>query len=343
MTIKEIAKLCDVSVSTVSNVINGKNKAGSDTAKRVLKVIEENGYKPSYIAKGLRTKSTNMIGIIVEDIILFNIHNIINGIMECCEQNGYTIILENMRLYARKNGTWFQDKKKYQLELESALTKMDEINVDGIIYVAGHERIISKYERELRVPMVMAYSFSQTNNISSVVIDDEQGGYDMTKYLLSKGHRKVGVIGGECNNLHSFLRLKGYKRALSEEQILFDPLLVESGGWEREVGYSIVADIIARGATAVFCMSDMIAAGVYDYLNENNIEISKDISVVGYDNQILAEYLIPTLTTMELPLDSIGFQAAQKLIGIIKGEEVNNNEELKVRCTLIERDSVGVI
>ena len=124
MTIKEIAKICNVSTATVSNVINGKNKSSNETTKKIMDVIRESGYQPSYLAKNLRSKRTKTIGIIVEDLMLFNIPAIIEGIMECCEKNGYKIILENLRLYVRWHGEWFHNDELRENELRDALKQV---------------------------------------------------------------------------------------------------------------------------------------------------------------------------------------------------------------------------
>lgn len=343
MTIKEIAKLCNVSTSTVSNVINGKNKAGDEITKRILKTIEETGYQPSYIAKGLRTQSTKLIGVIIEDIVLFTMPHIIDGIAECCEKNGYNIILQDLRLYARWHGSWFCDKNKYKTALEPALRELGSISVDGIIYVAGHERMNSDFEKMGSLPIVMAYSFPASKSIPAIVLDDEKGAYDLTKYLISKGHRKIAVLAGERDNLHTIFRMSGYQKALFEEKILFDPQLIQYIRWEREAGYQAGEKVLEQDVTAVFCMSDSIAGGFYDYLREHNMQVGEDISVVGYDNQIMADYLVPKLTTIALPLSEIGYHSAETLIQMLKGEGKPVEMEMKIAGRLLERESVKQI
>lgn len=340
MTIKELAKLCNVSAATVSNVINGKNKAGQETTKRILDMVEKTGYRPNYIAKGLRTQSTTIIGVIVEDITQFHMPNIIDGIMQGCEKNGYNVILENMRLYSRWQGEWFEDSQKYQEALEPTLKELERIKVDGILYVAGHGRRITQLSQNEKTPMVMAYAFPGDPQIPSIVIDDEKGAYDMIKYLLSKGHKRIGVIAGEQDNFHTIMRMDGYHRALLEEGILYDPNLIEYERWERSGGFRAAPKMISEGVTAIFCMSDIIAGGVYDYMREQGIVIGKDIAVVGYDNRDIAEYMVPGLTTMALSLYGIGLQSAEKLIAILKGQPSEAHFERRIGCSLIERESV---
>lgn len=339
MTIKEIARLCNVSPATVSNVINGKHKAGSETAQRILDVIREQDYHPNQIAQGLRRQSTKMVGLLAEDMTMFCTPLIIDGIMRFCEDNGYNVILENMRLYARWQDTWFRNNQKYQSVLQPALKELMSLRVDGMIYIAGHERIVEGFE-EISVPMVAAYTYTTTHRIPAVVIDDEKGGYDITSYLISMGHRKIGVLAGEIDNLHTQARIRGYQKALFENGILCDLSLIHYGAWNRKGGYEAAGYFENRDITAMFCFSDQIAGGVYDYLHEHHVEIGRDISIAGYDDQTMAEYMYPSLTTMQLPLYDIGYHAAQKLVGILAGQQPGDDDTERLPCRLLERGSV---
>lgn len=252
MTIKEIAKICNVSTATVSNVINGKNKSSNETTKKIMDVIRESGYQPSYLAKNLRSKRTRTIGIIVEDLMLFNIPAIIEGIMKCCEKNEYKIILENLRLYVRWHGEWFHNDELRENELRDSLKQVESVNVDGIIYVAGHERRMEVFQKYTNLPTVVAYTQAISKNIPSVMLDDYNGGYAMTEYLLSKGHERIGVIAGEQDNLHAIHRMKGIQKAFFEHGKPFDPDWVEYVRWEREGGYSVAKKMAEQKVSAIF-------------------------------------------------------------------------------------------
>ncbi|MDW2800764.1 LacI family DNA-binding transcriptional regulator [Clostridium boliviensis] len=343
VTLKEIAKRCDVSVSTVSNILNGIPKVSEETKKRVLQVIKETGYQPNYIAQGLRKKKTKLIGIIAEDISLFSTPIIIESIMSYCESKNYRTIMVNLRLYARWNEQWYQDEEEYNSVLNPALQELLSIQVDGIIYVPGHARNMRCFHKDLEIPAVMTYGYTHTPLFPSVVIDDEKGGYDMTEYLLNMGHTRIGIIGGRKDNIHMDKRLTGYQRALYDRQIFYNPDLVCYGNWDRECGYEGAKSLLKKNVTAIFCFCDIIAGGVYDYLEENGLEAPEDISVVGFDDQIIAEYFRPSLTTAALPLKEIGKKAAELLIQSLdqEGEEKEPGiNEIAVPCTLIFRKSV---
>lgn len=340
LTIKDIAQMCNVSPATVSNVMNGKtNKVSPKTAQAIMAKIEEIGYKPSFIAKGLRTSHTKIIGVIAEDISLFNVPPIINGITACCEENGYMFLLENLRLYDRWGGTWFDDPIKYNSVFEPAMEEMEAINADGIIYVAGHSRKITALKQNEKRPVVVSYSVAEDPNIPQYVIDDEKAAFDATSYLIDKGHTKIGIIGGERSNLHTLLRTDGYQKALYEHGILFDPQIVTYGDWSRNTGYTYAGDLIEKGATAIFCFADYIAGGVYDYLYEHGLEAGKDVAVCGFDDHEYSSYMKPTLTTMMLPTTEIGYNSTRRLIEMIEGKESEDDIETRINCRLAERQS----
>lgn len=347
ITIKEIAQMCGVSSSTISNILNGKRKVSEATRQRVLEVVKQTGYQPNYFAQGMRKQKTKIIGILTEELIQFSSPPIIEGIMAYCEDMNYRTILINMRLYDRWGNTWYDDDMKYQSVLSPAIQELRSIKVDGIMYVAGHARIINCFPDDFRVPAMVVYAYSNSPKFTSIVIDDEKGGYDITRYLISMGHRKIGVVAGTADNLHTQKRCKGYQRALFEDQILYNPDWIEYCDWERQSGYQGAEKLIAEGVTAIFCMNDTMAAGVYDYLVEHGMKAGEDISVAGYDNKEISEYLKPALTTNEIPLGEIGRKSAEIMIESLEQDSENNGASsqkiIKMPCRLIIRNSVKKI
>lgn len=341
VTIKDIAAMCGVSISTVSNVLNGKtNKASEEVIQKINDAVEKTGYHPNYLAKNLRATSTKTIGVISEDLVLFTSTPVIEGIMKRCEENGYNVIIENMRLFGRWGGTWMHDEALFQSALKPVLSKMDSMNVDGILYVGGHEHVVKNLSSSTGLPIVMAYSISESKDIPTFRLDDVTGGYDAYKYLLSKGHKKIGIIAGESDNTHTINRMQGIHKAMFEAGILYDPSFVIFGHWSKESGYECMKKLLSTKPTAVFCMSDAIGAGAYAYIKEVGLEPGKDIAIMGYDNQDVSFYLTPQMTTMALPLEEIGFQSAGKLIGMIEKNDKYGNFDTRIRSTLIERESV---
>jgi LacI family transcriptional regulator len=213
------------------------------------------------------------------------------------------------------------------------------------MYVAGHARVIDCFPDDFEIPAIVVYAYSKSPKFVSIVIDDEKGGYDMTRYLISRGHRKIGVIAGTPDNLHTRKRIFGLQKALYEEKIPFNPDWIRYGDWKRKSGYRETEGLIREGVTAIFSFNDDMAAGVYDYLYEHNITAGKDISVAGFDNREIAGYLKPGLTTNEIPFSEIGIKAAELLIKeLTEGYEAKPGSEIiKMPCNIIERDSVKKI
>lgn len=342
ITVKEIAQMCNVSTSTVSNILNGKPNVGEETRRRVLEVVEQTGYQPNYFAQSMRKQNNRMISIIVEDLDEFSTSPIVEAAMAYCDDMGYRTILMNMRLYDKWKATWYNDDEKVETVLRPAIQELRSIRVDGLIYIAGHCRYIDYFPENFNIPTVLAYGLSKDEKYHAVVIDDELGGYEMGKYLLYMGHKKIGVLAGAEDNLHTKARLAGFKKALGEAGIEFKDTLLYYGAWDRASGYRLAPDLLKQDITAVFCMNDSMAAGMYDYIFENDMEVGKDISIVGYDNKDLSDYLRPALTTNELPLKKIGNKAAEILIQLLEsGETVGNRTEtIKIPCEMVYRKSV---
>lgn len=343
VTLKEIARECRVSPTTVSNILNGKPKVSEETRQRVLDTVEKRGYRPNYIAQGLRNQKTRTIGIIAEDIAQFTTPEIVEGIMSRCEEKGYRAVVKNLRLYARWSDSWYDNESSYHSILDPTLKELESIRVDGIIYIAGHARVIHCFPEEFRTPAVMAYAFSDNKRVLSVAINDKESACEMIRYLISKGHRKIGVIGGKENNIHTQQRLHGYQEALFENQILFNPSWVRYANWEKEGAYQEARELLKEDITAVFCMADRMAGGVYRCLDEMGLRAGRDIAVAGFDNQDIAEFFVPGLTTMALPLKEIGNVSADYLLKQMEETQEEIPEKILIPCTFTERESVHKI
>lgn len=342
VTIKDIAALCGVSISTVSNVLNGKNKkASNEVAAKIHEVVKQTGYRPNYLAKNLRALSTKTIGVIAEDLTMFSTSPMIEGLMQRCEELGYGVVIENMRLFGRWNDKWMHDDALYQSALAPVLSKMESLKVDGIIYISSYEHIVNfKYDSE-EIPLVLLYATNEDGKTPCFRLDDESGGYDSYKHILDKGHKRIGVITGDASNPHTVNRLRGIQKAMFEASILFDPSLVEYQTWNKEGGYRGAEKLLTKDITAIMCMSDLIAAGVYEYMNKHSIKPGDDISIIGYDNREISQMLYPTLTTIDLPLEKMGYESVTRLIQMIEDPACKfDNHDIRIAGDLIERNSV---
>lgn len=338
-TIKEVASRCGVSIATVSNVLNGKGRASEEMRRKILDTAQKMEYVPNMMAKNLKQRHTKMIGIITEDLTVFNTAYIVDGINEYLDEHGYTFLLGNLRLY-QKYDNWFYHNEEYHAQVEEAFRLMQGKQVNGVIYIGAHCREIRSIPQEYGVPIVMAYGYSVNSKIPSVVYDDEHAAYVATEVLIRAGHREIGVLAGELSSGHTMKRQRGYQQALYDHEILYNPNLIYYCDWERQKGYEACKILHESGVRAFFSMSDVMAAGVYDYTFERGLVVGKDIALVGFDNREISRAFKPGLATMEVPLSEIGKKAAEVLVSELEGEKEENQEIYELQCRFIERKSV---
>jgi len=338
-TIKEIANACNVSIATVSNVLNGKKSVSEKTKKRILETAKRMEYVPNYMAKNLKQKETKVIGIITEDLTVFNCPEIVDGIHTCLEEENYSFLLGNLRLY-KKYGNEFYSTEEYHEEVEEEFRIMQAKQVDGIIYIGAHSREIHCIPEDISIPVILAYGISRNKSIPSVIFNDEKAAYDATTALIEKGYEKIGVITGEDKSIHTMERLLGYQRALFDHKILYNPGLVFHGNWERVSGYNGARKLLQEGATGIFAMNDIMAAGIYDYASETEVVIGKELAVIGFDDREICDAFKPSLSTLALPLYEIGRKAAKLILDTLKNKPEPKEEQIfKIDCKVIERES----
>lgn len=336
ITLKELSEKCGVSIATISNVINGKENVSEKTKKRVFDAVRETGYQPNFMASGLRSTKTKRIAVIAEEISAFSSPAIVEGIMSACEYAGYKPFLQNLRMYARNI---FDNGEKFKEVVQDGIRLALAIKVDGIVFVAAHSRKVDVFPENLDVPGVVCYAHSASEKYPSVLFNDEKAAYELVRHILSKGYKKIGMIMGERNSVHTERRIAGVRTALKEEGIELGDDRILFGLWRRETGFELAPEMIAKGVDAIFCGNDNIAAGVCDYLRDQRKVPGKDIGVCGFDGQEFASYMYPKLTTTKLPLLQIGGKAGELIIAQIKGESFDK-KEYSVDCTFVEGKTI---
>lgn len=341
-TIKEIAKMANFSTATVSYVLNDSPKVSETTREKILKIIKEVNYQPNSIAKSLKIRKTNTIGIITEDITVFNTPEIINGIDEYAEKNNYHIILDNIRL-VKRIGNNYTDTPKFAGIIAETTNVLLSKQVEGIIYVGAHSRDVTGLLKKLPIPVVYTYCYTQKDTDIAVNYDDESAAYEATKYLIGMNHVKIGVTTGLVDSVQCQDRLKGYQRALYEHNLLYNPEYMRIGDWTSESGYTAGKGLLSGPdrPTAIFIMNDLMAGGVIEAANEAGLRLPDDLSLVGFDNRECSYSYFPKLTTMGLPLNEMGMVCAQKLIRMINGGNKEPETSIRLKCSLIPRKSVA--
>jgi LacI family transcriptional regulator len=348
ITIKDIAREAGVSTATVSYVINGSKPVMPEKRQRILDVISKTNYQPNRVAKSLRMKKTNIIGVLVEDILSFPAARIINGISEYVEQTDYHILLYDLRmldsLFNRYDQVVHQKDK-----INKALSFLIfGAKVDAVIYVGMFDRDISGIITDMNKPVVIAYSTSSDEHACSVTYENEDVAAQLASHVISCGHRKVGVITGLAHTSPAQVRLKGINRAFNEAGMVLDNVLVKNGDWERTSGYTCMKDLLEQEQgglpTAVIAMNDLMATGAIDALREAKLRVPEDVSVVGFDNREVSDFVFPKLTTVEIDLKAIGFTAAQVATQKLSGDnEQTQRNNVIIPSKLQLRDTVAMI
>lgn len=312
-TIKDIAAKTNLSVTTVSLVLNNKpSKISKETKQLVLKTARELHYRPNQLAVGLVKKRTKTIGLIVSDIRNSFFSSLAKGVEDECQKNGWTVILCNTN-----------DLHERDLEYINVLSSK---GVDGIVYCMSRDSSPEKFQESYRLlhslnlPVVMLDRFYEIPGVSVIKVDHVKGGYLAASHLLELGHRRIACITGPQHLQDSQDRLRGYQKALEAWNIPYDNTLVTEGNYDTPSGASGIEKMMGRNFTAVFAFNDLMAYGVYQGLKRHGLSIPDDVSVVGYDDIFASEILEVPLTTIRQPTHSAGAGAASKLIAMIENQ-----------------------
>ncbi len=339
-TIKEISDIANVSIATVSKVLNGKRGVNKETAQAVLAIARELNYRPNLNARYLKSGRSSTLGIITEDLTVFNAPDIVDGIAAMCEQRGYHYILGNLRFNKRYGNGPIDPKESTELvyaTVEDMLSKQ----VDGIIYIGCHSHIVVSLTDHTEPKFVCAYCQSADSEIPSILYDDKSAAYEVTELLIEKGHTSIGMITGLPDSMHSANRLLGYQESLYHHGIPYNPRLAVNGDWDRDSGYALAKPLIDAGVTAIFAQNDLMATGVLDYCNQNGITVGKDLALIGFDNREIGTVTRPTLSTVSLPLFEIGQTAASVMLDILTNNQPPEQSIIQLGCSIIERESTG--
>ncbi|WP_062352502.1 LacI family DNA-binding transcriptional regulator [Bacillus kwashiorkori] len=328
ITINEIAKLAQVSRTTVSRVLNNSGYVSDEARKRVLKVIEETGYTPSQQARSLRTKETKVVGVILPRISTETASKVVAGIDSVLSEAGYQILLANTNLQMEK-----------ELEYIQLLVNRQ---VDGIILLATNvlPELVAKVE-QLSIPIV---AVGQTfPNITSVVYDDYHAAKTLTKKFIEKGKTKIAFIGvKETDEAVGVSRKNGFLDAMRENGLEVREEWLITGSFESKFGYQAMKTIFTETDTmpdAVFAATDRLAIGVMSYLKEQNIQIPEQMSIAGIGSSEISKYMSPSLTTVQYENEHAGEIAATILLRNLQGEHVPP-EKIILSYRLIKRDSL---
>ncbi|PID00818.1 MULTISPECIES: catabolite control protein A [unclassified Sporosarcina] len=329
ITIYDVAREANVSMATVSRVVNGNQNVKPATRKKVLDCIERLGYRPNAVARGLASKRTTTIGVIVPDMSKSYYAELSRGIADVATMYEYNIIISNSDKSTSREVELFEDHLGKQ--------------VDGLIFMS--DSISPEVRKEMKtanVPIVLAGTLDFENNLPSVNIDHEQAAYEVTKKLIDNGHKRIAFVSGPfTRDINRVCKRVGYIRALEEAGMMIDEsLIVETDNTYDDAyeSWNVLGKLSDR-PTAVMTSSDEVAIGIMNGVRDENLRIPEDLEIICFQHSILARIVRPQLTAIVVPLYDLGAVSMRLLTKLMNKEEVEETEVV-LPYYLEERQSV---
>jgi LacI family transcriptional regulator len=334
ITISDIARETGLSTATVSNALSGKGRVSDARRKQIIEMATRMGYDFSRIRVAQPQRG---IAVIVESLSVIFCIKIAEGICRAAEENGYQVKLYNLDIIHGPED--FNPPREYMRQrLERLLPQLDAATL-GAIYISQYPRDVTGIMPPTPFPVVYAYCYTG-DGTASVNTDDQKGAYIATQHLLSIGKRRIAMLSGPINSIPMTKRFSGYQRALIDAGMSVDLRLVKTGDWDIGHSCQIAAELLRLDPApdGIFCQSDHIALGVCRAISEAGLSIPGDIAVVGFDNYDFADFVSPSLTTIDQPLAQIGNTAFLQLRKVIEKQAVGERN-LLLDARLIRRQS----
>lgn len=328
VTIYDVARESGFSMATVSRVVNGSVNVKPDTRKKILETIERLGYRPNAVARGLASKKTTTVGVVIPDISNPLFAEVVRGIDDIASMYRYNIILSN-------------SDKNLDKEL-SLINTLLEKQVDGLLFMGGEvtESHLSIFNSS-SVPIVLAATKDPKNIFPSVDINHLKAAKDATEAFIKQGHKRIAFISGPLTDpLTGYERFQGYKEALEEANISFNEQLVRIGNYHYEAGMKAMDYFLnlEERPTAVLAVSDEMAVGAIHAIQDKGLLVPEDIEVRGFDNLPISSMVRPLLSTVAQPQYDIGAVAMRFLTKHINGEPIDDQRVI-LEHQLINRKS----
>jgi LacI family transcriptional regulator len=329
-TIANVAELAGVSIATVSRVLNQTAPVAEGTANKVWEVVEALNYTPHAAARGLASRKTSTIGLLLPEIRGHFFSLMLRGVETCVCENGYDLLVHSTPC---------------QCENRSSFPRtLGEHNTDGLLVFAGsliQEEMV--HFAEIDFPVVLLHQTPPDGlEIPAVTFENKAGARELVDHLIEvHGCKRIAFLAGPDNDEDSNWREVGYRESLAAHDLAFDPVLVSIGGFDARIAESAVSNWLLEGVEmdAIFAGDDDSAIGALLALNRSEKRVPEDVAVVGFDDLYLSQYLTPPLTTVRAPIESAGYQAAELLFQLLKGEQVESS--LLLPTELVIRKSCG--
>jgi LacI family transcriptional regulator len=332
VTIKDIAKLCDVSTQTVSRVINKRPDVSPETRDAVEKAIADMGYKPSALARSLVQQRSYTLGVITAGIRYVGVAQTLNGITEHCEASGYALLIKELPRFDTPN-------------IVPVIESLIAHQVEGIIFAAPElkENIKTAQDQLPSFCPPILFLKSQVNpNFTTINIDNYGGARKAVEYLISVGRREIGLVTGPLDWLEARQRRQGWEDALTNAGLAAPDQHWTQGTWSSASGETAFTELIEKypEMDAVFVSNDQMALGVLHYAHEHSLRVPEDLAVIGFDDLPEAAYFSPSLTSVTHPLRELGILAVKTLLTQISGSDIRfPGNSYTLKTNLLLRDS----
>ena len=329
VTIYDVARVANVSMATVSRVVNGNPNVKPSTRRRVLECIEELGYRPNAVARGLASKKTTTIGVVIPDISVNFYAELSRGIADVATMYEYNIILSNS-----------DERPEREVEL---LIDLFGKQVDGLIFMS--DLVSDEVRKEMSrgpVPIVFAGTVDKENQFATVNIDYEQASYESVSKLIANGHKKIAFITGPfTRDINRDYKKVGYERALKEAGIPFDDNYIIEIDDSYDSAYESWTEIdkLDNKPTAIFAANDQLAVGILNGIRDAGFTVPNDYELICFEHSNLARIVRPQLTSVVVPLYDLGAVAMRLLTKLMNKEEVEEKQVL-LPYRFEDRDSV---
>ncbi len=329
-TIADVARAANVSLMTVSRVMNNKPGVSEELRQRILALAEEMDYRPSQIARGLATRQTSTVGLLVPDITNPFFAQIVRGVEDVAFERGYTIFLINFG-------------ESYEREL-AAFDSLWQKEIDGVIVCSSRLPIAELEEAIQRFPAVVLFNrelVTPMEHVTMININDQLGAELAVEHLVALGRRRIGLVAGPAISISAQRRLDGYRAALNAAKIVFDPAMIEYCPPFTDDGRAATHTLLARRprTDAILAFNDLVAVGVMQACQEAGRRVPDDIAVIGCDDIPLATIIRPRLTTVHVDLNAIGRMLMESLLALIEGDGDDQPRAQRIDPILVVRES----
>ncbi|AZN39713.1 LacI family DNA-binding transcriptional regulator [Paenibacillus albus] len=344
VTVYDIAREANVSVATVSRVLNNTAPVKASTREKIMSLIDKHQFQPNALARSLIKKETGMIGIILPDITNPFFPEVLAGLEQEARNNGYTFFLCD-------TGSYNQDSKSQYKRESQYLRILAEKQVDGIIMIGGRidlqksTREMAKEVQEVnkRLPVVLINGNLPGEKFHRVIIDEARGAMQVTDHLIELGHTDIAFMGGYNQMSNTVQRMAGFHSAMERAGIAVREDWVITGGFTINAGKALMNELLSkdgRKPTAIVCANDLVAIGAIKSAVKAGLSVPRDLSIIGFDDIPLAESMIPELTTLSLRCLELGRTAANIMHQLIT--KTNHVSELTtLQPKLVIRESTA--